>query len=197
MHAPRWGLAKSGDNDYLSDLWALYVDEGVDIVLTASEHNYQRWQPLDATGQPTPGAPTEFVVGTGGHYTLTFGEVDGRAVAATRTEGALRLVLREDSAEYQFIDTAGTVLDEGAVSCGESGRQQPLPEPATTGAAVVKTGGIGVRCRAAPDLGADVITVVPEGATVELRGAQEGDWYPVRCLDRNGYISATYLAPDG
>ena len=54
----------------------------------------------------------------------------------------------------------------------------------------------GVRCRADADPGAAVITVVPEGTTVEITGAQVGDWQPINCGGQGGYVSTTYVDYD-
>jgi len=78
--------------------------------------------------------------------------------------------------------------------------ETPAPEPdftaaeQATGAATVSgTNGDGVRCRAEPSLSGRVITVLPEGATVPLRGAAQSGWQPVTCVGQAGWISATYL----
>jgi hypothetical protein len=205
FHEPRWGLASAGDNAYLSDLWALLAAEGVDLVLSGHEHNYQRWTPMDATGTPVANGPTHFVVGTGGHDLRGLSEDDPRAVARQSTFGALRLELGEGGATFKFIDTSDTVLDAGSVECNEGGDGGPSPDvaaapesapraDAATGT-VSNTGGAGVRCREAPDLNAGIIATLPEGFKVELRGGREGDWFPVRCVNLNGYVHADYIAP--
>jgi hypothetical protein len=65
--------------------------------------------------------------------------------------------------------------------------------PAKTGT-ITNTGGAGVYCRVEPDLNAAILTVVPEGTEIELRGAAIGDWRPVRCDGRDGYIAARFIA---
>jgi hypothetical protein len=208
FHEPRWGLVSAGDNDYLGDLWQLLAEEDVDIVLTAHEHNYQRWSPMDASGEPVANGPMHFVVGTGGHDLRKFGQDDPRVLARQSTFGALRLELAEGEASFEFIDTAGSVLDAGSAGCG--GAAVPLPpgdddngeeeedEVATTGmGTIVNTGGAEVRCRVAPDLNAEIVTSLPEGAVVELRGEPIGEWRPVRCAERDGFISASFVEPQG
>jgi uncharacterized protein YgiM (DUF1202 family) len=79
----------------------------------------------------------------------------------------------------------------------------PVPTPDTpvsaadlpsSGAAVVTgTNGDGVRCRAEANLSGTVITVLPEGATVSLRGPVQSGWQPVLCANQQGWISASFL----
>jgi 3',5'-cyclic AMP phosphodiesterase CpdA len=199
FHDPRWGLDQHTDHTRLDPVWRLLAAEGVDVVLDGNEHNYQRWQPLDADGQPDPAGITEFVVGTGGHEQMKLGGIDARVAAAYQTDGALRLELEQGQAQFTYEDTTGNMLDAGSIGC-DGPPAAPVasdaPAPATTGT-VVNTGGIGVRCRAAPNVDAEIIAVLPEQSKVELRGGREGDWQPVRCAGRDGYVFASYVAPDG
>jgi hypothetical protein len=199
FHDPRWGLDQHTDYTKLDAVWRLLSAEGVDVVLDGNEHNYQRWQPLDADGKPDPAGITEFVVGTGGHEQMKLGGIDARVAAAYQTDGALRLELSPQEASFTYLDTAGAVLDAGTIGCDGRG---PIPAAPTTPAGdttatIVNTGGIGVRCRVSPDLNAEIITVVPEGTQVSLRGAPAADWQPVRCAGRDGYIFRQYIAPGG
>jgi hypothetical protein len=172
----------------------------VDIVITGHEHNYQRWTPMDADGNPSPTGVTQFVVGTGGHELINYSRTDPRLIATEQDiAGALKLELREGEAEYSFIDTAGTVLDTGTVPCNNPPNEaegEASPVSAATGT-VVNTNGRGVFCRAAATVDSTVITLLPEGTTVPLRGAPDGAWQPVRCGDQDGYVAVAYIQPDG
>lgn len=68
----------------------------------------------------------------------------------------------------------------------------PTTAPGNGTARVTGTGG-GLNCRTAPNLSGTVITVLAEGATVQLRGAAQNGWQPVICSGRTGYVSAQYL----
>lgn len=65
---------------------------------------------------------------------------------------------------------------------------------AEEGSATVRGSGGGLRCRTNPNTDAQVITVLADGETVALRGARSGDWQPVVCANRNGWVAAQYLA---
>lgn len=65
-------------------------------------------------------------------------------------------------------------------------------QPSATGT-VVNTDGRGVRCRAEAKDDADILTVLPEGASVELIGDSEGDWLAVVCDEVEGFVLGDYI----
>jgi peptidoglycan/xylan/chitin deacetylase (PgdA/CDA1 family)/uncharacterized protein YgiM (DUF1202 family) len=73
----------------------------------------------------------------------------------------------------------------------------PTPPPATSvSGVVVNTGGAGLNCRASASLGAPVITVVPEGTRLGVRGATQGGWVPVTCAGQAGWVSSSFFRVD-
>jgi hypothetical protein len=108
----------------------LLAQSGVDLALTAHDHNYQRWYPLNSQGVRDASGVTQFVVGTGGHGLQHFVRSDARVAKSLDTiYGALRLKLYADHADFKFRNTAGTTLDEGTVPCVTG---SPLPTPTRT-----------------------------------------------------------------
>ncbi len=103
--------------------WSLLAQNGVDIVLNGHDHNYQRWKPLDGSGNVSPGGVTEFVVAGGGHSIQAFAITDSRLVVgfdtltSPVTYGALKLALHPTSVNWQYINTSGTTLDSGSFVC--------------------------------------------------------------------------------
>jgi hypothetical protein len=97
----------------LKDVWALLAAYSVDVVLAGHDHDYQRWVPLGADGQPDPNGITQFVVGTGGHGIQDFVRSDNRLAVGygvpPRAYGALRLELDPDKADM-VPNIAGDVL---------------------------------------------------------------------------------------
>jgi uncharacterized protein YgiM (DUF1202 family) len=60
------------------------------------------------------------------------------------------------------------------------------------------TGGGGLNCRATASMSGTVITLVPEGASLTIRGMPQSSWLPVVCAGRNGYVYIDYVsAPTG
>ncbi len=121
-HEPLFDIGPEADTvPPISSTWSLMAQNGVDIVLNGHDHNYQRWVPLDGAGNPSPTGITEFIAGAGGHSIQTFVRDDPRVAfksdAYPTTFGALRLELYPTHANFQYINTAGTTLDSGSVTC--------------------------------------------------------------------------------
>ena len=98
---------------------------GVDVVLNASAHDYERFAPQDADGvaDSTYGV-REFVVGTGGNDTYSEGSVDANSqVYSSNSYGVLKLALHSSGYDWQFVPVAdggydgGSFTDSGSTSC--------------------------------------------------------------------------------
>ena len=77
-HHPLFNIGPEGPTTSMSDIWRLMAQYGVDIVLNGHDHDYQRWVPLDANGNPASNGITEFVAGGGGHSMQHPSQTDGR-----------------------------------------------------------------------------------------------------------------------
>jgi hypothetical protein len=98
----------------------LLTVSGVEIVIAGHDHNYQRWEPLDAAGGPDLSGTTQLVVGTGGHGIQTFVGEDERVEVSVDEKGAygaLRLELFPDSARFTFITIDSKTRDAGDIPC--------------------------------------------------------------------------------
>lgn len=62
----------------------------------------------------------------------------------------------------------------------------------STGTATINTGGDGLYCRTGAGTSYGVITVLSNGSSVSIRGAQQGSWLPVTCGGKSGFIHADY-----
>ncbi len=123
FHHPVFSVGPQGDTERMRAIWQLLADDGVEIVLAGHDHDYQRWQPLDASGEPDVDGTTEFVVGTGGHGIQAFDTDDPRMVAGsdqTGGYGALRMELNPDHADFAFVTIDGETRDEGTVQCHQA-----------------------------------------------------------------------------
>ena len=74
-HDPRWSSGDiHGNQLFMQPLWDIAYDGGADLVLSASEHAYERFAPQDANGAlDDVYGMREFVVGTGGYYRYALG----------------------------------------------------------------------------------------------------------------------------
>jgi chitodextrinase len=141
FHHPLFNIGEEGSELSMVEMWSLFTQKGVDLVLVAHDHTYQRWQPLDASGAPSASGVTQIVVGTGGHALGSFIQSDPRVVATATEYGALRLVLNSEGAGYQFVTAQGQTLDSGSVGCnGAAPDTTPPSSPsALTAAGAYKT----------------------------------------------------------
>ena len=104
----------------VAPLWRALQDHGVDLVLTAHDHLYQRFAPLTWNGVvDSSRGISSFVVGTGGKNVYGASNSPlGLEVKDGRTFGVLRLVLNPDGFEWQFLGVPGsTFSDSGAARC--------------------------------------------------------------------------------
>lgn len=125
MHHPLFGSTPYPAGVFplqLQPLWELLDQQGVDVILTGHEHNYQRFAPMDAFGRADPDGIREFIVGTGGS---TYSDLPTAAAAANREAGqdrsfgALKLSLRSDGYDWEFLTAQGErpYTDAGSADC--------------------------------------------------------------------------------
>jgi hypothetical protein len=122
VHHPRFGAGKHGDNERMRDAWDLLTQYGVDIMITGHEHSYQRYRPQTSGGQPDPTGIRQYIVGTGGAYLHdqsqpTKGQLDRWT---NEHHGVLKLTLRANGYDWEFIVADGTVWDRGSSLCQNS-----------------------------------------------------------------------------
>lgn len=132
-HHPLFNIGNQGSKTSMSDIWALMSQYGVSIALTGHDHNYQRWVPLDANGQPSSTGVTEFVIGAGGHGVRPFVTSDSRVAYSNDSSptalGVLFLQLNANGVDFSYVNIAGSVLDAGAIPCVNAGPDTQAPSP--------------------------------------------------------------------
>ena len=120
-HHPRFGSGGAGRNDSVEPLFRAFYEAGGDLILNGHEHDYERFVPMDSAGTADPlyGVRT-LIVGTGGD-----GLNRARRLTAVGSElwqtgvfGVLKLSLRSDAYDWQFVPVAGqTFADAGTSNC--------------------------------------------------------------------------------
>jgi acid phosphatase type 7 len=115
----RYGDAK--DTELVRPLWQAAYEEGVDLVLTAHEHSYERFAPLNAEGNRDDSrGVTLIVVGTGGGNLRQFAN-DPLPTTEARdddTWGVLKLTLRPTGYDWTFLSVEGrSFTDSGSRPC--------------------------------------------------------------------------------
>lgn len=116
------------------------------------------------------------------------------AIGDTRARGAARTLfllfiggLASCSGQVTFggqPDEDGGAPDGGA----PQGQRQ---------ARVAGTGGVGLNLRDRPSTDAEVLTLIPEGAVVDVLSGPDDDWYQIRYAGQEGYGFADYLVELG
>jgi hypothetical protein len=119
-HHPVFSSGEHGDDPRMAVLWKTLFDAGADLVIAAHEHNYERFAALNDGGQPDAlRGMRQFVVGTGGAKLREFKQIHPHSdVRDNQTFGVLRLALRADGYDWQFLPVAGqTFTDRGSAAC--------------------------------------------------------------------------------
>jgi len=121
FHHPRWSSGSAhGNTTRMSATWRTMYQANVDLVLSAHAHSYERFAPLNPSGEiDNARGIRSIVVGTGGAGLTGFGEVKtGSLVRNSAAHGVLKLTLRANDFSWQFVPVAGqTFTDSGTASC--------------------------------------------------------------------------------
>ena len=119
-HHPRFSSGREGsDRSFVAPWFEMAYAAGVDVVLNAHHHQYERFLPQDPEGQPATNGVSEFVVGTGGTPLAGFAAPWPNSAARVSHTGILTMELRDDDTySWAFIDdVTGGVFDEGSSVC--------------------------------------------------------------------------------
>jgi hypothetical protein len=120
-HQPRFSSGSHGSNDAYQVFWQELFDANADVVLSGHDHDYERFAAQDPRGVADPvRGIREFVVGTGGksHYPFSGNFAANSEAHNADTFGVLKLTLRPNAYDWQFIPEAGkTFTDSGTASC--------------------------------------------------------------------------------
>ncbi|HSF17629.1 MAG TPA: metallophosphoesterase [Vicinamibacteria bacterium] len=119
-HHARFSSGPHGNASAAVDLFEMLYQAGADVVLTAHDHDYERFAPQDPNGNLDESRGIrQFVVGTGGSSLYSFGTVEPNSeVRYNDSHGVLKLTLHPTSYEWEFVPVAGsTFTDTGTGSC--------------------------------------------------------------------------------
>ncbi len=134
-HHPLFNIGPEGATTAMSSIWSLLAQNGVKIVLNGHDHDYQRWLPLNGSGQLNSNGITEFVAGGAGHGLQTITTSDSRVAYSNSSNpaafGVLLLTLSSTGASFSYRSTNGSILDLGFVAC-VPGAPTPTPVPTAT-----------------------------------------------------------------
>lgn len=117
MQTPRFAsYGTNGGYPYMQAIWQDLYNAGVDVMMGGHDHWYERFQPLDANGNPdsTYGI-RQFIIGTGRQGLMTpDAQLPTSAVLSNAAHGVLQMTLANGSYTWQFLsDTDGSITDSG------------------------------------------------------------------------------------
>jgi uncharacterized protein YjdB len=119
-HRPRFSSGHHGSSTSPNAFVQPLYDAGADVVLVSHDHIYERFAPMrpDGTADAVRGI-RHFTVGTGGApLTEINTPVAGSEVRNNTAHGILKLTLRADGYDWQFVPVAGkTFTDTGSGTC--------------------------------------------------------------------------------
>ncbi len=92
--------------------WDALLVHGADVVLNGHDHNYERYEPQDASGTRLPAGLREFVAGTGGAELRVMGSLKRNSAFFDHTHhGVLLMTLHQHGYEWRFLATDGSTPD--------------------------------------------------------------------------------------
>lgn len=116
-HHPLFSSGPNGSHAFARDVYRLLHQQGVDVVVAAHDHLYERFGKQDADGVSDVGGIRQFIVGTGGARLYDFVRTTPNSQVRIKSHGVLRFVLRGSTYDWTFLDVNGGVGDAGADSC--------------------------------------------------------------------------------
>lgn len=121
FHHPLFNSGKHGEYERRTQpIWEVLHDHGADVVLSAHDHNYQRFAPQDPDGRADPARGIrQFVVGTGGGDRYEIEDpVKNSEANSDGAYGVLKLTLEPGSYAWEFVPVSGEAFsDSGEAGC--------------------------------------------------------------------------------
>ena len=119
FHHPRYSSGPHGNHYQMQRIWDILYRHGVDVVLSAHDHLYERFAPQDPDGARDDALGIrQFTVGTGGGglYSAATREPNSE-VLIEGTYGVIALSLGERGYDWAFVAIDRSVRDAGSGEC--------------------------------------------------------------------------------
>ncbi|MDX6504389.1 MAG: hypothetical protein QOE29_1514, partial [Gaiellaceae bacterium] len=119
-HQSRFSSGGSGNLSAYSAWWTDLYNGGADVVLSAHDHDYERFAPQNPSQGADPARGIrEFIVGTGGRSHSGFQTImPNSEVRDSTAYGLLTLTLHPTGYDFRFVPEAGkTFTDSGSGTC--------------------------------------------------------------------------------
>jgi Calcineurin-like phosphoesterase len=135
-HHPRFSSGIHGDDSSVAPFWDDLYQAGAEVVLNGHDHDYERFAPLNPSGQTDPAQGIrQFTVGTGGAEFTEFKSINPTSeVQIAGTNGVLKMTLHPDGYDWMFVTAPnGIEADTGSASCHGAPSGSPTDIASTTG----------------------------------------------------------------
>jgi hypothetical protein len=117
-HSPVFSSGPHGSLPQMFPAWKALVAAGAEIVLSAHDHDYERFAPQDEAGKASPTGIRQFVVGTGGGGVYNFKKVAANSeIRDNSSYGVIKLTLKPGAYDWEFLPATGTFTDKGSGTC--------------------------------------------------------------------------------
>ncbi len=118
-HQPLFTSSTHGYDATSLYAWQLLYEHGAEIVLNGHDHLYERFAPQDPSGyRDDARGIRQFTVGTGGYGLYGVVRLQPNSEVQGIAHGVLKLTLRGDGYDWQFIPAAGASFsDSGTGTC--------------------------------------------------------------------------------
>ncbi len=120
FHTPRFSSGTNGSTAGMQPIWAALVGAGAELALSGHDHDYERFQPLNAAGMPdSANGLRQLVVGTGGAGGGAFPTTQPYSVVRQANAiGIIEITLHAASYDFTFQSIPGrTFTDSGSGTC--------------------------------------------------------------------------------
>jgi hypothetical protein len=117
-HRPFASSGPNGPTPYMRDMWQLLIDNQAELVISAHDHFYERFGPMNAAYQPSERGVRQFIAGSGGAPLYRAVGRFPNSARIVEAFGVLKMTLHAGSYDWEFIDaTTSTVQDSGQAQC--------------------------------------------------------------------------------
>jgi hypothetical protein len=118
FHHPLYSSGPNGDNARLAGLWQMLYEQGVDVIVSAHEHLYERYAPMSPDGQRNDARGIrQFIVGTGGAGLYTVMSAHPQSEKQVVAHGLLKLTLTAQGYSWEFLQSGAGIVDSGIGTC--------------------------------------------------------------------------------
>jgi calcineurin-like phosphoesterase family protein len=119
FHTPVFGSGTNGSNPHMQAAWREMYAAGLDVIVSAHNHGYERFAPQDPDGRrDSARGIRQFVVGTGGAPLTGFPFSRPNSEVTASAWGVLKLTLRPDRYDWEFVPApTSSFSDFGSESC--------------------------------------------------------------------------------